>query len=82
MAAELISQEPSGYGRERQLADPAVTSILTVELPSRGMTVPVTDLPFTGGGPIVSNMCIAVAGGLIQLLPQWIGYRTLAENSS
>jgi hypothetical protein len=49
----------AGYGRERQLADPAVTSILTVELPSRGMTVPVTNLPFTGGGPIVSNMRIA-----------------------
>jgi len=28
-----------------------------------------------------SYMRIAVAGGLIQLLPQWIGYRTLAGNS-
>jgi len=35
--------EPSGSGREHHLADPAVSSILTAGLPSRVMTVPVTD---------------------------------------
>ena len=30
-----------------RLLTPAVTSTLTAGLPSRGMTVPVTDLPFT-----------------------------------
>jgi len=33
---------------ERSFAHPAVSSILTAELPSRGMTVPVTDLSITG----------------------------------
>ena len=38
----------TGLGRDRHLADPAVSSILTAGLPSWGMTVPVTDLSLTG----------------------------------
>jgi len=34
-------------GREHRLADPALSSILTAGLPGRGMTVAVTEPPFT-----------------------------------
>ena len=40
---------------ERSFAHPAVSNILTAELPSRGMTVPVTKLSFTGCHLIRSN---------------------------
>ena len=52
----VLGQAPrTACGRERHLADPAVSSILTAGLPSRIMTVPVKDLPFTGGGPTGSS---------------------------
>ncbi len=36
---------------KRQFAAPTIRGILGVELPSPDMTVPVTKLSFTGGGP-------------------------------
>jgi hypothetical protein len=43
-----MSATLAAYGRERHLADLTVSNTLIARLPSRGMTVPVTNLPFTG----------------------------------